>query len=379
MRVSNIQVVEGADHCELRADVSFQTHWVWGDSAFPLWYRFPTEYAPCLSAENGDPFVAALLPPAMFLNETLSIEAPVSRKLWEAIPQIQSIYRSWYKSYAETIVEAPVRQTAAPRPASYVGLFFSMGVDSSYTLCKNLQDRREGTEPITHLILINGFDVYLWEETRFPPLLNAVNHVAAALNKAVLPVTTNLREFSDRVVDWVRAYHGPALASVVLALGGAIRKAHISASSTYANLAPHGTHPLVDPLWGTEGTSLVHDGLEATRLEKIRFLASSPVLLANLRVCATGEITDVYNCGRCEKCLRTMIGLQVAGLLEQCRTLPHKIDVDLVRSMKSDNIFSRAALEELQRALGDSPQNRALRAALDECLNRASQSKNEHA
>jgi hypothetical protein len=336
------------------------------------------EFAPYLSAENGDPFVAALLPPAMFLNETLSIEAPVSRKLFEAIPRIQSIYRSWEKSYAETVVEAPVRQTAVPRAASNVGLFFSMGVDSSYTLCKNLQDCREGSEPITHLILINGFDVYLWEQTRFPPLLNAVSQVAAALNKSVLPVTTNLRDFSDRVVDWVRAYHGPALASVVLALGGAIRKAHISAGLTYDSLTPLGSHPLLDPLWGTEQIAFVHDGLEADRLAKIRFLGHSPILVANLRVCATSEITEAYNCGQCEKCLRTMIALHAAGLLQKCLTLPHHIDVERVRNSRIDNSVVRNILHDLAGALGESNEDFEIRTALVECLERNSAVEETH-
>ena len=368
MKVANIRVVQTEAHCELRAEVKFDTHWVWGDDPFPLWYRFPAEYAPYLSAENGDPFIAAMLPSAMFLNEPLAIEAPVSRKLLDAIPQIQSIYRSWEKSYAETTVEAPVRQAAAPQPASHVGLFFSMGVDSSYTLCKNLKDRREGTEPITHLILINGFDVYLWEERRFPPLLDTVNHVAAVLDKTVLPVTTNLRDFSDRVVDWVRAYHGPALASVVLALGGAIRKTHISAGLTYASLAPQGSHPLLDPLWGTELVTFVHDGLEADRMAKIRFLANSPILVANLRVCATSEITEAYNCGHCEKCLRTMIALHAAGLLRQCGTLPHHIDLERVRNSRIDNLLVRNILQELANALGESNEDRQIQAALLKCL-----------
>ena len=38
---------------------------------------------------------------------------------------------------------------------------------------------------------------------------------------------------------------------------------------TYAHLGPLGSHPLLDPLWSSEDVELVHDGCEATRLDKL--------------------------------------------------------------------------------------------------------------
>jgi hypothetical protein len=375
LRVSNIRIVEERDFCELRAEVSFQTHWVWGDAPFPLWYRYPREYGRFLSADNGDPFVAALLPAAMVLHEPLSIEAAVSDKLMRALPQIQSIYQCWDSSYERVAIDASGRRESctSQTSAARVGLFFSMGVDSSYTLAKNLTAELAADEPITHLILVNGFDIYLWDAERFPPLLAAVHRVAGELSKTVLPVTTNLREFSDRVVNWVRAYHGAALASVVLALGRHMRKVHISASQTYSRLIPSGAHPLLDPLWSSESVTLVHDGLEAERQEKIAFLAQTPVLLENLRVCATSELSNAYNCGTCEKCLRTMIGLRAAGLLHRCATLPHTIDLAAVTNIRVQHPIARNTLIELRNLLGDSEDDRALRDALSFCLERSAQ------
>jgi hypothetical protein len=58
-------------------------------------------------------------------------------------------------------------------------------------------------------------------------------------------------------------------------------------------------------------------------------LAGSPLALENLTVCWRSKLA--HNCGVCEKCLRTMIALALAGALGQCTTLPGSLDLDLVR------------------------------------------------
>jgi hypothetical protein len=362
--------VDSATDVELRADIAFDTNWVWGDEPFQLWFKFPSEYARFLSANNGDPFIAALLAPAMFLGEPLILDAAISQKLSLALPQIQAIYRCWDNRFQPVAIRAPVRQpstfaTAAP---ARVGLFFSMGVDSSYSLCKNIVCRPPADDPITHLILVNGFDVYLWEDRRFPPLMQSMQHLAGELSKAPLVVTTNLREVSDRIVDWVQAYHGAALASIVLALRGAFCKVHIAAGQTFANLVPRGSHPLLDPLWSTEEISFVHDGLEATRQQKITYLGHCPMLVSNLRVCAISEDSEVYNCGECEKCLRTMIGLHIAGLLSHCQALPHEIDPERIRSIRTKNTVVLDTFRQFAKDLGESATDRAIRAAIREVV-----------
>src|SRR5690606_18532962 len=41
-----------------------------------------------------------------------------------------------------------------------------------------------------------------------------------------------------------------------------------------------------------------------------------------------------YNCGKCEKCLRTMIMLELNGHLERCATLPTELNLDDVESTR---------------------------------------------
>jgi hypothetical protein len=372
MLISNIDVVPQRDHCELRAQVSFETHWVWGDKPFDLWFRFPAQCRQFLSADNGDPFVAAFLAPAMVLGEGLQLSAPVSARLAKSIPTIQSVFHCWDEKLAKVAVVAPTREQSAVTAgdSGATGLFYSLGVDSSYALFKNFENHPNDEETITHLIVVEGYDVYLWESYRFPPMLERMTRVAAQYGKTVLPVTTNLREVTDRIADWVMVYHGAALATVALALGSMFSRVHISASQTYARLIPRGAHPCLDPLWGTETLTFVHDGLEARRIDKIRYIARSPIIVENLRVCATDEVTAAYNCGRCVKCLETMIGLHIAGVLDQSQTFPHEIDIEAVRQLSVSNRVILDQLKELLSDLGTSERDSVIRGALTDCIER---------
>ena len=368
MRIQNIRSQNNDKHCELHALVKLDTHWVWGDEPFPLWLRYPAACLPALSAENGDAFVAAFLPIAMALGENLEIEARVSPRLLNSIPLIQEIYRTWDPRLAKSTVHVERRlPKELPRNRQNVGLFFSLGVDSSYALLKNFHEAAPETA-ISQLITVEGFDVYLWETGRFSRMLSSVNEVARHFGKSVLTVTTNLRELTDRVIDWVDLYHGPALAAVVLSLGGLLRRVHISAGQTYSRLFKSGSHPLLDPLWSTEDTEFIHDGLEATRLAKLRRIATAPILLEHLRVCAADDTSGVFNCGRCEKCIRTMLGLEAIGALEQCPTLPMEIGADRVRNLVIKNPAVQEFMAEIlsELPMGD------LSAALTECLRRNS-------
>ena len=121
-------------------------------------------------------------------------------------------------------------------------------------------------------------------------------------------------------VDWLDG-HGAALAGVAHLLGASYGRVYVPATDTYATLVPLGSHPLVDPLWSSERVELVHDGASATRLDKLRLVDTVPVARETLHVCVHDD-TDEFNCGRCWKCVITMVGIRVLGLDDRFPTLP---------------------------------------------------------
>jgi hypothetical protein len=335
MRVSDSEVIDRGDACELRA-------WVAGDASpddadwfepASLWFRFPRWCLPYLSAGNGDPFLAALLVPAMHLGEPLAISAPVSPRLLAAVPTLQDIYVAFDHRVRRIPVLATARDEVAPSARSdAAGLFFSLGVDSFYSLIKHWRRLTPNARTLTHLITIDGFDVGRGEEDApFPAAIRAnALRVAGETGATWVPVVTNLRRFGAPLAPFT-LMHGAALASVALALGELLGSVTIAASLTYDELYPWGSHPVLDPLWSTERLTVIHDGCERDTIDKTAIISAFPLVLDTLRVCP--GYSARYNCGRCLKCVRTMIDLLVVGKLLPCRTFPHTIDPDDLRAV----------------------------------------------
>lgn len=364
--VSNIRLTEVGDRCELRATITGSTL----ENPFALFYRFPSIFKSSVSLTKGDAFLAASLLPAMRTGESLQIAAPVSPRLLHSIDVIQDIYRSWDPSLSTVAITAETKDSAQRDLGDQVGCFFSLGVDSYYTLLKNVAKHHTDSQMILFLIFVRGFDIPLANELLSEKVLGTINVVVQELGKKTLTIETNLREFSDRYAEWGHLYHGAALASVALMFGALFKTVYIAATHTYAQMFPWGSHPILDPMWSTETLSIVHDGCEMRRVDKIRFIAQFSIALRTLRVCWLNPDSE-YNCGRCEKCMRTMIGLHVAGALAKCETLPHLVDPTAVRSMRVEGANERSFVEELIASLSSSNTDLPIKSALEEVLHQS--------
>jgi len=369
--VSDIKVTSSKGYCELQAQVKSDT----ARKPFLLRYCFLSGVEEFLNRENGDPFLAAVLLPAMKANETVEIPTSVSPRLLRAVDEIQSLYKSWDRSLSEVRVKTSARndRSTLMHGSSRTGLFFSCGVDSYYSLFRSFANQPGDEDTITHLIVLRGFDVPFGarDSSVFRRILANARTVSREFQISVLPVATNVRDFGIQFAGWANLYHGAALASVGLTLENVFERIHVAASFSPDQLFPWGTHPALDPLWSTECLSFSHDGGKARRVDKIRYIATFPIVMDTLRVCTYRPFSEhVYNCGVCEKCLRTMVALHMAGGLQKCRTLPNSIDLRALRSIHVQKEL-KVYIEELVTELGSSGTEMAMKSALQEALSRS--------
>jgi hypothetical protein len=307
-----------------------------------------------------DPFLTASLIPAMRLGATLRVEGGVSRRLLRTLPTIEDILCAWDGRLAKIEVAAQTVGGPRTRRSGGVAAFFSGGVDSFYTLLKHRSE-------LSALIFVHGFDVKLKQRALRGVISDGVRAAAKEAGLPLIEVETNLRYFSGRYASWERLYAGCALASVALFLSSLFRKVYIPSTRTFAELEPAGSHPMLDPMWSTEATELVHDGCESSRVAKVAAIANDDVAMRWLRVC-TVNTDGLYNCGRCEKCLRTMVSLRIAGALDRCSTLPHDLEIRSISRLVVHDPWQRGFLvENLEAARannGDAALERALRKRL---------------
>ena len=76
-----------------------------------------------------------------------------------------------------------------------------------------------------------------------------------------------------------------------------------------------------------------------------RAAQASEVALQSLRVCWENRAGQ-YNCGRCEKCLRTMSNLRIAGALERCTTFSSRLDMSAISRVQIPDECARVFIEE---------------------------------
>lgn len=332
-----------------------------------LWLRYPPEYGACLSS-SGDPWLALLLWPAMRLGRTLRTEAALSSMLVESVPALMAIMHCWDTRFTPIEVQPQATSCAGTAGAAVAG-FFSGGIDSFYTALKNTAPQIPALARLTHLVSVHGLDVRLRDEALWARVRHPLRESAASLGCTWVECATNVREIvPEELVTWP-LYYGAVLAAIGLGVQGLWHRVLIPAAQTFAELRPGGSHPLLDPLWSTESVHFVNDGAEATRLEKINSqVARSSVALQHLRVCWENR-NGKYNCGVCEKCLRTMVSLKIAGVLDQCRSFDRPLSYKAVTAIKFVSPVHRVLMEQNYRAALATGSDPLLIRALERCVN----------
>ena len=231
---------------------------------------------------------------------------------------IRDVYAAWLGGHQ---VPLNFELSADTAPAACgVSLFFSGGVDSFYSLIKHRDE-------VENLVLVHGFDISLADTKTFAMAETRAREAARHFCKRLIVARTNVRLDRPSIPGGWGMHHGAPLAAVAHALAPNHGKIYIAPSYSYADLHPWGSHPLLDPLWSTEAVKVVHDGGE-TRQDKLRVLVEYSEVLSRLRVC--WQNTGDYNCGRCEKCVRTMLGLLALGV-DRCDAFPDTLTPELVR------------------------------------------------
>jgi hypothetical protein len=340
MKVSNVRLNETKSHVILSAKCKVRR--VGSDEVY---FKVPIKYRYFVHAD-ASPFAAALLLPSMKQNEDLIIEGPISKQLLDGMHNIMEIVSGWgiglkpIKIRADKIVEDTLKPSG-------VATTFSGGVDSFYTYYKHKNDPKN---PITHMVLVNGFDIDPSNKNLWAQTLQNVKAIAAEEGANLIEVESNIRPLIHPILSWDYS-HGGCLAAVGLYLRKGLKLLYIPSTYTIEQQFPWGSHFDIDHYWSTETLKLIHDSAEVSRVNKVSQIAKSPAAIKYLRVCYMNE-KGAYNCGKCDKCLRTMINLYIADALNKSETFPHKIDRNIVARLPIEGehgaIFHKENLAALQ-------------------------------
>lgn len=156
---------------------------------------------------------------------------------------------------------------------------------------------------------IGGYEILEKNKENFELSLASLEEFAESAKVIMISVHMNLRYLDDNDSLFSTMSHGAIIASVALAFSRRITKALIpSSTDIISKLEPWGSHPLLDDNYSSVDMTIKHDGLRYSRIKKVRLIADWNDALQTLRSCYNPfRSYDALNCGKCEKCLHTML------------------------------------------------------------------------
>jgi len=339
---------------------SVEVDFVLSNKRYKIYFRSKGD---AILSGNRESFLASALLPCMKAGGgQLIVEGEISQKFISALSTIQDIYCIWDTSLHRAEIKNVIPVSRSGSTENRVGSFFSGGVDSFYTFLKH-------QEEITDLIFVHGLDIQLNDTLLREKASKKIHEVASSFGKNLIEIETNIRELLDPYVNWGLLGHGAAFAAIGHLLFPNFHRIYIPASYTYANIFPWGSHPILDHLWSSESLEFIHDGCEATRVRKVSLISEYDIALQSLRVCWKNPNSS-YNCGCCEKCIRTMINLKVNSALSRCTTFDEELDVKNVLKLTADNHHTRIFMRENLKALKKYKVDDELEKALQKVLNK---------
>ena len=231
----------------------------------------------------------------------------------------ESIFRNWFPqfSFATNIHVKNIQPNIFDNKGQ--ALLFSSGVDSLASYIKN-KDKKPS------LISVWGADIPTIEFQFWNDVRQKLTNFASQENIKIHFIKTNARELINNELMgeefgnieggwWETVSHGLILTGLTAILSDF---RILLMASTFGNKydEPHGSHIFKDINFGWADTRVIYDSPDLTRQSKISsILKNNPEYLSYLKVCHS-QFREI-NCGICEKCLRTIIGLTLENLEPQ--------------------------------------------------------------
>jgi len=323
MKLSDLKVQKSGDLARVVATVHFEEI---NEPSREIFIETEAAFADDLTAHPHAFAVGCLIPALYFSERRLALEEAICPRLKEGLETVMAIMHHWTAAaFTPLTIEAPLLKSAlyADNPR-HGAIFLSGGMDSLAAL-KLLMDNYATSHPAypRDALLVHGFDIGGVAERGakyhvFERAKAAMAPVAADAGLTLIPVYTNIRHLCDDRDLWLNQFFGAVLAAVAHALAPRIDLAWLASSYDIPHLHPCGSHPLLDPEYGSHDLAIRHRDAGLSRMDKLRIVAGWETAFQNFRVCLA-NVPDKLNCGRCEKCVRTMLELEALGLLDKTR------------------------------------------------------------
>lgn len=313
-------ITETANHTKLNSVISID------GEKHEIWYETEKDYGKYLCYEKADAFLVGILPLAMAFGHDIYVEnCPISEKLYWQLTNMEIPALAKFSNYYKHIsLKCSLSNEAFESYA--VGTGFSAGVDSFYTLLKNINKETTAFN-ITHLTFFNvgacGSYGGQKAEERYIKRIALFEKDVKDFGLSFVKVNSNISDFIMMSYNFTHSFRS---CSAVLALQKLFCKYYYSADYSLNEFSfdPYDSsfYDLMNTTcFSTESIDFCTTGAVENRIEKLQYISQHPQTYKILNVCNTHD----ENCRTCEKCIRTMAGLYSINKLDNYREV---FDID---------------------------------------------------
>ena len=326
IKIEQPKVVTTGDFAILEAYLSID------DKREKVWFKVDKKYEQYLCYERSDAYLIAVLNFAMTNGHDIECEAPVSEDLYYNIEKyLINALAEYNPNFYRTKIIAPVSSDTLPC-AGAVGTGISCGVDSLHVLASQteLKFKRHN---VTHLTFNNVGSHGEGEHARalFKARSKRPKQFAEEYGFEFVLGDSNLMDVVKQNHFYTHTYSSMFAVYCLQKLYSVYYYAssghkYYEFNLKFAKNRGCGSYEMLSlPIFSTHNLRIYSEGEGMGRLSKLKDVVKYEPSYKYLNVC----LTESDNCGKCEKCIRTLLGLNALGRLDDYRDV---FDVDYYKT-----------------------------------------------
>ena len=304
------------------------------DNCQEVWFKVDKKYEEYLCYERGDAYVIAVLNYAMRNHHDIESEAPLSEDLYYNIDKyLVDAIAQYNKDFYRPQIKAEVASEPLPC-AGAVATGISCGVDSLHALA-NQTALKFKKHNITHLTFNNvgSHGEGKYAENLYKLRLERPRSFAKDYGFEFVASDSNLQNVVEQNHYKTHTYSSMFAVYCLQKLYSVYYYA--SAGYKYDEFTLEdisticcGSYEMLSlPLLSTHNLRVYSEGEGMSRMTKLSAVVKYSPSYKYLNVC----LSDGDNCGKCEKCVRTLLGIDALGALDNYKEV---FDIDYYRNHK---------------------------------------------
>lgn len=300
-----------------------------------IWFKVEKKYEEYLCYERSDAFVIAVLNYAMRNKHDIVCEAPISEDLYYNIDKyLIDAIKSYNNDFYRPIITASVASKPLPC-AGAVGTGISCGVDSLHALACQTELKFK-KHNITHLTFNNvgshgegeKADILFNKRLVYPKKFAEEYGFELVISDSNLMNVVQQDHFKTHTYSSMFAVYCLQKLYSVYYYSSAGFKYHEFTFEDREKICCASYEFISLPLFSTHNLRIYSEGEGLSRLTKLKDVVNYSPSYKYLNVC----LKESHNCGKCEKCIRTLLGLDALGQLDKYKDV---FDIKYYRKHKS--------------------------------------------